>query len=210
MDYPTEEAVARAFASLSKIGEDFGIVLPGDDSVVPFLGPTGELDFRVSDSEVVLHELSHLILRDIELKPSVDPFELLRVYEETADPWEVWIDELRSVAMTMAVMNRFGLNARLECFLDDLATKKSPEPPHEDFDATAYIQKFARTHLGKKRIERLANFVDAPDPVPEPTIDQIIARVLESNESLCMDSAEDRVVLNSALVKALGPITRTT
>lgn len=209
MDHPTEEAVAHAFATLSRIGQDFDIILPGEDSVVPFAGPTGELDFRVSDSEVVLHELAHLILRGVEMSPDEEPFKKSEEWEKQAPPWDVWIDELRAVSLTLAVMNRFGLRAKLENFMDDLSTKKAPEPPCEEFSDAGYIRNFATTYLGKKYIDKLANFVGAPDPVPEPTIDQIIFQVLESNESLCMDSLEDRITLCAALVKALGPNRKT-
>jgi hypothetical protein len=206
---PTEEAVAKAFEIVSRIGERYEIPLPGDDSVVPFRGPTGEADFRVSDVEAVLHELAHCVVADIPITET-----LVRDIPATLDTYgsdlSRWVDELQSISITHEVMRMLGIAVETSDAADDINEQASRLKEVEFSDIAenelVYIDEFIQTPGGRLAVWKLAKIIGIP--CAEPTVESELQIALEQNSARCLDDTADREFLYHEILSAIRPFVR--
>lgn len=128
----TEELAARLFKMASSLGWKYEIELPGDESIVAMSGPTGELDFRVSDSEHVIHELAHCILFELDLEPADTLMKRLGEHTQSIDENDAQLNEIETFSVVMEVLRRLGLKLHEDDFTAALEIQTHGfEPPTE-------------------------------------------------------------------------------
>jgi hypothetical protein len=115
-----EEDAARLFKAASYIGWLFEIDLMGDEAVVPLEGPGGEGDYRISDSEHIVHELAHVVVYGLDLYPPDTATVRLANHASTLPEQEQRINEVETFSVTAEVMRQLGVETEEGTYTDSM------------------------------------------------------------------------------------------
>lgn len=153
-----DEDVDRLFQAAGRIGERFKIDLLGDDGVIPMR------TFKLSDTEHVIHELSHVLLFGLDLNESA--IENMRAVQCTQR--ELQLNEIQAFSVTMETLRRLGAGDEIEesTFLEALITFQLhgfEYPKHcrpgkgQESWVRAQLAEFCTTDRGKSVVQALIN-----------------------------------------------------
>lgn len=108
-----DEEADRLFQTAATIGERYNIALLGDDSIVPMR------NFKLSDTEHVIHELAHAILWGLDTN---DPGVIELIGGLDTSEQENQVNEIEAFSVTMETLRRLGAGDEidLQAFIDAL------------------------------------------------------------------------------------------
>lgn len=152
----TEADVVRVFRAAGNLGWKYRISLPGEaDILVPMSGPSGEMDFRVSDTEHVIHELAHCCLLGVELG---DPSTLLgrlssdmRKYPKHIQQ----INEIETFSVTLEVLRQIGVEPEVDTFMNALEDIQLDDFHVPGFGVREYVDVFHTTLRGTAAVNKI-------------------------------------------------------
>lgn len=159
-----EEDAARIFKAASSIGWMFEIDLLGDESIVPLPGPGGEGDYRLSDSEHIVHELAHVVLYGLDLYPADTAMIRLSDHCRELPEQEQRINELETFSVTAEVMRQLGVEIEDGVYTDSMEIAIHGIEVPEDYGyperrRQAWIMEqfrtFHQTERGRAAVEKL-------------------------------------------------------
>jgi hypothetical protein len=151
----TEDDIAKLFKAASSLGEKYGIDLLGAESIVGLCGVEGNEDIRVSDSEHVIHELTHCALRGLEFTPDV--MEALSAVQKTKTREDLCMNEIETFSVVMGVMRRWRIDFDRLDFVVQLEVQLHGFEAPEGFDLWGTFDGF---YLFNERGQRAVDTID--------------------------------------------------
>jgi hypothetical protein len=156
----TKEDVDRLFRMASRVGFEYDIPLIGDDAIVVHEGYE-KGDYRISDSEHIIHELAHCVLLGVSFdKPHDELLNRLDAKMRSLSHRDQCINEIEVFSVTMEVMRRMNITFDEQNYLTQLLRQLNGFEAPEGFDTGDCVRAFHTTGRGKVAVETIIKMLE--------------------------------------------------
>jgi hypothetical protein len=156
----TEEDVARLFKQASDLGYKYDIDLLGAECVVAAKGYE-EDDYRISDSEHILHELAHCVLLGVSFGGREEwLLKRLATAMSALSQQEQCMNEIEVFSVVMEVMRRNNIEFEEQDYLVQLPIQLGGFEPPEGFDTERHVRTFHATERGRAAVETIMKMME--------------------------------------------------
>lgn len=161
----TEEDVARLFKQASSLGYKYKIDLLGAECIVATKGYS-EGDYRISDSEHIIHELTHCVLLGVSFDGPPEELIDRRLVKamESMSRQDQCINEIETFSVVMEVMRRLNIEFDEQDYLVQIPIQLGGFEVPDGWSMEDWVHRdvsmFCSTERGRAAVETIIKLME--------------------------------------------------